>query len=122
MLTHAQRVIPSSDVSQSPFCWIPKKAADIEIVVIASGCSRDRVWIAESALQHELCVSHFLTTECDAYEMSFICLLGQVTFQSPSHPHRHVLVHIEESSMMFQDCHAIEQSYAQCSMYRYVLC
>ena len=64
-----------------------------------------RVWLAESALQHELCASHFLTTECDAYENEFY-LFFRVRHSSVTVlPHRPVPVHIEEFSMTFQDRH-----------------
>ena len=58
-----------------------------------------------SALQYELCVSHFLTTECDAYETELYFFFENSAVQSPSHRHRPVLVYIEEFSMTFQDRH-----------------
>ena len=67
------------------------------------------VWIAESVLQHERCVIHFRTTECDAYEMSFICFFEYVTLHTPRHHHRPDLVHVEELSMTAQELHEAGQ-------------
>ena len=41
---------------------------------------------SEMFLQKEGSVSHLLTTECDAYDMSFIFFFEYGTIQSPFHP------------------------------------